>query len=568
MSVPPLEDEDFDFENLNSDDKLEEYNSHENLPTKEDGALHQEAACETTVLFNVAKNVDEEQTDDKNEDFQGAGCVGISVISGIMSMDKTPQEDITSSDSQSEEESSDTGEGEEDSGTEVKPGDLLMSVHGSDEVYYDNKEDKVCAKGQTLALEGTENPLAGNQEQGEIESDEEVSYFGTVPEHGNEMIVKGDGTEVDEREREEKTQEDSSDSECERIKQEENVLAPAEQEVESPYKMEASSEFLEMSEQNLQDLIADVDAEQCAKKMKDFSGDEHQEAGESFADYPSDFSSCEYVEGGGQNHESDFKSNPEPCLDKAVPDITLVGEEADSDEEGDRYLYSRDLEMDADRLISLDVASEENGKTKIEIIEYGCDAEGQAAESDSYSSSDDDVQARREDELSGKTCLQDLENYKKDEDTWLHDESDAAFARSSTSDDHTANQVADFHINWDFDFQLRTDTFLHEDLLTTEDGNTVETLSSDVTQRPAEDDNSYSVVQREDRKTASNSYQGCLDDSFFFNTDLEASEVSELGQLGHDEYEEERNWEQEQERIKAFYKFYDDSDEENGREGE
>lgn len=572
-----MEDEDFDFENLKSDDKFEEDktdNCQENPPTKEDRALHQEAFCETTVLSNtenkdiyMAKNADEEQTDDINdeEDFQG---VGISV----MSMDKTPMEDFTSSDSQSEEGSSDSGEGEEDLGIGENPGDLLMSVHCSDELCYDNKEDKVFAEGQTLALEGTENPQARNQEKGEIESDEEVSYFGRVPEHADETIIKGDGTEVDEQEREEETQEDSSDSECEHIEQEENVLAQcSEQEFESPYKMEASLEVLEMSEQNLQDLTAEVDTGQCAEKLKDFSGDEHQEAGESFADYPSDFSSCEYVEGGGQNHKSDYKSNTLPCPERAVTDITWTGED-DSGEEGDRYLYSRDLEMDADRLINVDVASEDNGKTKIEIIEYGCDAEGQAAESDSYSSSDDEVQVRRDDEFSGNMGLQNLENYKKVEDTRLYSESDAAFSRSSISDDHhfTTNQVnvADFNINWDFDFQLQTDTFLYEDLLSTEDGNTVETLSSDVTQRPAEDVNSYSVVQKEDSKTASKSYQGCLDDSFFFNSGLEASEVSELGQLGDDEYEEERNWEQEQERIKAFYKFYDDSDEENEREGE
>lgn len=555
-----MEDEDFDFENLISEDKFEEHktdNSQENLLAKEDRALHQEAAGETTVLSNMAKNVDEEQTDDKNdeEDFQG---VGISV----MSMDKTPQEDFTSSDSQSEEESSDSGEGAENLGIEEEQGDLLMSVHCSDEVCYDNKEDKGFAEGQTLALEGTESPQAGNQEQGEIESDEEMSYFGRVPEHANETMIKGDGTEADEEDREDETQEDSSDSECEHTEQEENVLALcSEQMVESPYKMEASSEFLEMSEQNPQDLIADVDTEQCAEKMKDFSGDEHQEAGESFADYPSDFSSCEYVEGGGQNCKSDNKSNTRPCLERAVTDMTWMGGEDDSGEEGDRYLYSRDLEMDADRLMNLDVASEDNGKTKIEIIEYGCDAEGQAADSDSYSSSDDEVQVRRDNEFSHNMC-QDLEDYKKVEDTQLYSESHAAFSRSSISDSHhTTNQAADFNINRDFDFQLRTDTFLYEEV-------EVETLYSDVTQSPAEDVNSYSVVQREDSKTASMSYQGCLDDGFFFNTDLEASEVSELGQLGDDEYEEERNWEQEQERIKAFYKFYDDSDEENGREGE
>lgn len=569
MSVGFLEDENLDFENLNSD-KFEEDKtdiSQENLPTKEEGALHQEASGEATILSNMenkdiymAENVEEEPTDDENneEDFQG---VGISVTS----MDKTPQEDFTSSDTESEEESSDSGDEEEDMGTGEKPGDLLMSVHCSNEFCNDNKEDKIFAEGQPLALEGTETPQVRNEEQGESEKDEEVSYFGQVPGHTKEIMIKGEGTEGDEQEREVETQEDSSDSECEhmKIKEEEEVIALcSEQEVESPYRVEASLEFSEITVQNLQDLIEEVDTEEHVEKMKDFSGEEHQEAGESFADYPSDFSSCEYVEGEGQNRENDYKSNTLPCLEGAGTDITWSGREEDTDQVGEGYLYSRDLEMDADRVMNL----EENGKTKIENIEYGCDDEDLAAESDSYSSSDDDVQVRRDDELSENMRLQDLENYKKLEDTQLYSESGAAFSRLSVSDDHHLNQVniADFHINWDFNFT----SLLCEDLLTTEDTDTVETQPTDMRRHPAEDINSYSVVQREDSKTTSMSYQGSLDDSFFFNTELEASRVSELGQLGDDEYEEERNWEQEKERIEAFYKFYNDDIEENGREGE
>ncbi|XP_061910136.1 uncharacterized protein LOC133654118 isoform X2 [Entelurus aequoreus] len=56
--------------------------------------------------------------------------------------------------------------------------------------------------------------------------------------------------------------------------------------------------------ENVEELIADV------HKMKDFSGEEHQEAGESYADYPSDFSSCEYVE-----HEA------ERCFQGSTDDI-------------------------------------------------------------------------------------------------------------------------------------------------------------------------------------------------------------------------------------------------------
>ncbi|KAK2851297.1 hypothetical protein Q5P01_007573 [Channa striata] len=566
-SVPCLEDGDLDFENLNFDERFENENtdtSHKNLPTKEDRALHQETTGEATVSYDMenkdmAQNAGEEQFEVKNEeeDYQG---VGIS-LAGI---DKRAEEDYTSLDRESEEESSDSGDDVEKENIEAQEelGDLVKSFHYGDNFYYDNKEDNIFAEGQFLAPEGTENSQFRNEEQGECDS-EEVCYFGQVPERGNGMATKGDGTEEDEQAQAEEAQDDSSDSESEDMKIiVENVAAQSfEQEVESPYRdvpIEASLEFPDISVQNLQDLVAEVDSEEYVEKMKDFSGEEHQEAGEGFADYPSDFSSCEYVEGEGTNQEDEYKSKNLPCPERVVTDVTWLGREENTDEEGDGYLYSRDLEMDADRMMSMDTTSVENDRTNLEVVKHvtECDDGVEAGESDSYSSSDDEFQVRRRDEeVSDSMCLQDLDN------TQLYSESGAAFSTWSISDDpHFTNNginLADFNINVDFDL-LKTDSLLAEELLTTED--------TDVSQHPADDINSYSVVQREDSKTICSAYQGSLDDSFFFNTELEVSGVSEQGQLGDDEYEEERNWEQEQERIKAFYKFYDDSDGENGRE--
>ena len=527
---PSFPDGDLDFENLNFDENLEEDKlglSLKDLPTKEDEALHQEASARTAVLSSMAskdtymsKNVDDEQSDE--EDFQGGEF-------------KIPEEDYTSSDGDSEQEGSASGEEEEDTGTGEKPGELLESVHCGAEFYTGNKEDRIFAEGQPLAPEGAEHTQVRNEEQGESESDEEESYFERVPERGGEMMTKGDGIEEDEREREEEKEEDSSDSEREgmKIEREENVL---EREVKSPQgdaPTKASLEFPEISDQNLQDLIAEVDSEEFAEKMKDFSGEEHQEAGESFADYPSDFSSCEYVEDGGKNQESDHPSVPK---------------QEDTDEEaGDEYLYSIDLEVDADRF---------RGKTDIVEHTLRCDDTG---ESDPYTSSEEDeVQVKTSDEEPLENmCPQDLENNTQLEDGEISD----VFARWSAAEDG-----ADFHINWNLDMST-TDTLLSEELLTTEylDKDTL----SHVPQRPAEDrENTYAVVQKGDAIATSPSNQGSLDDGFFFNTELETSGVSELGQLGDDEYEDDRNWEQEQERIKAFYKFYDDSDGENGRESE
>ncbi|KAI3357372.1 hypothetical protein L3Q82_015804 [Scortum barcoo] len=584
-SVPSHPDGDFEFENLQFDERFEDKTiCHEDLPTKEDGALLQEATGQTAVLSSMetkdvymAENAEEQ--DDDDEDFQGVG---------VMRMGITPEEDYTSSDGDSEQGSAVSGEDEEDEGEDTgageEAGDLLMSVCCSDEFCDGNKEDRIFAEGQPLVPEGAENPQVRNEEQGESESDEEVAYLDRVPERGRtQMMMKGDGIEEDEQEREEEQQKDLSDLECEsmKIEQEEKFLTRHfKQEVENPYidgPAKGSLESPEISTPKLQDLFAEVDSEKYVEKMRDFSGEEHQEAGESFAEYPSDFSSCEYVEDGGKNQESKHQSYASACsadsgsvekqnihLERAA--AWMVRAEA-TDEEGDEYLYSRDLEADADKFRSLDVEIGAKDGGDIEIVEHVLARSDDGVETDEshgYSSSDDEAQVKGSDEeLSGNMHLQELEENEQPGET--HSGSCALFARWSSSDSHNRADPTDLFRDWDRD--VLTDILLSEDLLTTEDTDNAVTSLSDVTQSPAEDVNSYSVVQTGDTKVTSPSNQGSLDDSFFFNSELEASGVHELGKLGDDEYEDERNWEQEQERIKAFYDFYDDNDEENGREG-
>lgn len=565
-----------DFENLNFNAKFEEDKtdiSCKSLSTKEDEALRQEATAQTAVMScmetkdaHIAENADKEQPD---EDFQGAG---------VMSMEETLEDDYTSSDEDYEQEGSVSGEDEEDEeediGTSEKLRDLLMSVGCDDEYSDGNKEDKIFAEGQPLALEGANNPQVRNEEQGDSESDEKVSYFERVPERGSEMMIKGDRTEGDEQEKEEDEQEESdSESEGMKVEQGENGFARHfEQEFENPCQddpAKASLDFPEISAQNLEDLVAEVEGEGYVEKMKDFSGEEHQGPGESFADYPSDFSSCEYDEDGGKNKEGNqqWVAMQDTCLERAGKDTGLMGKARYGDEVGDEYLYSIDLEVDADKFRSLDeeTGGTDRGKTEnvghmlgdAAVTRY--DDGGESGESDSYSSSDGEA-GRSSEELLENMCPQDLENNNQLEEP--HDD-----ARWNISDDYNRADPANFNKSENLDVST-PDYFLSEGLLTTEDTKEAETLFSDVTHHPAEDVNIYSVVQRQDEKTTSPSNQGSLDDSFFFESELEASEISELGQLGDDEYEEERNWEQEKERIKAFYEFYDDSDAENGREGE
>lgn len=532
-----------DFENLNFGEENKISFSEESQQTKEDDALHQEAtSAPQTGDVNMEENDGKGQSDD--EGFQGVG---------VTSVDETLEEDYTSSEGDSEREGSVSGdeegneEEEEDSSAGEEPGDLLMSV-----CFSGNKEDRICAEGRPLPPQGAAHTEDSNKEQ----SDEEVSYFERVPDGGGEMGIKGDGIEDDEKESEEAKQEDSSDSEREgmKIKQEEDEEEEEHcfaRETENPDREDHerenwSLEFPEISVKNLQDLLAEVEGEECAVKVEEFSGEEHQEAGESFADYPSDFSSCEYVEEKCQLRESSSAANRDGD-----------GRSEDVDEEEEEYLYSRNLE-DVECLRDLNGTNESKDRGMLEPPEGEAESDDEVvSESESCSSSDYKDEVKRSDE--------DLNIYTKNlgrQEDRQHKESELQSGNRAEFSIRSA--PADLDINWNPNVSTIS-TLQIEELWTTEDTDKEETLLSGVT-HPAED--LYSSIQREGAKTTISSKYGSLDDSFFFDTGVESFEVTELSQQADDEYEDERNWDQEKERIKAFYKFYDDGDNTEGGEGE
>ncbi|XP_029912317.1 dentin sialophosphoprotein isoform X2 [Myripristis murdjan] len=616
----------------------------------EDEALHQEATDQTQVLSgldtsdtNMTENDDKQDTDSTSdkEDFT-------STMDSVMNMEKTPEEHSESSDGGSEQESSvsaddeEVEEEEDDMETGEKTQDWLMSVRCGEEFWEGNKEDRIFAQGQPLAPESTEKPQVRNEEQGESESDEDVSYFGRFPERGSGTILQGDGTEKGEQWGDEERVEESSDTDCEGMKIEKDggkegdlFTQRLSLENEDPHRDEAVTgifELPEISVRNLQDLIADDDdGEDLVDKMKDFSGDEHQEAGESFADYPSDFSSGEFMEDGGKNLQSKSELNALPCisdsdsatkqstyLDRGVADITWMRDGTDSDEREDQVLDTGWTGRDADmKMMDLNLAAGErdNGRqTEIDthaavrrcddgdetaepmcleandhpsavedeeqneakksmssFSQYKYTSEGDTClrqpqfDSDSYSSSDDDIHMRGRGGEYTDVYQQDPENPLQDAQV---------FSRPNISDEQAisnyssrADPVA-FSISWDTD-ESKLGAFLSEHLLlNTEDTDKDETLPSDVSLITAQGASIdiHSVVQHGDVTAVHTSNQGSVDDSFFFNTDYEGLRSTEPGEFGDDEYEEERNWEQEQERINAFYKFYNDSEEEDGKE--
>ncbi|TNN82941.1 hypothetical protein EYF80_006898 [Liparis tanakae] len=180
----------------------------------------------------MAENVDEEQCDDKSyeEDLEGGE---------VMNRNKTTEQDYSSSEGETEEIVSEEDEEEA----------LSRLVCCGKKFCEGNKEDRIFTEGQPLAPQGAENHQVRNKEPGESESDDEVSYFESVPERGSEMAMRGDGIEEDEQEREKETKEDLCNSERESmiIEQEEvAVLALCrEQKPDNPSVVDAAQANLE-----------------------------------------------------------------------------------------------------------------------------------------------------------------------------------------------------------------------------------------------------------------------------------------------------------------------------------
>lgn len=503
-----------DFESLGFGEKGEEDEA-ENSTTNRDEDLLQEVTDESEALRGTATTEallsaeDEESTGDEDDE------------------EEFERQESEESRTSSEEERSPSGE---DAGA---AGDLLMSVCCSDDPYDVQIKEGIFAEAQPMASEGADSPKDGNKVQSEGESDEEASCIRGLPECGDERVMM-ENTE------ESKGEEESFDSDHEDMtaEQEENVLT---QETENPHKIspmvEDDLEFPCLSLQNLQDLITEVDGEEQVLKMTDFTGDEHQEAGETIADYPSDFSSGEF---------SRAELNGSPLLPEQEPGVVtetrwISGIEESRHKKDDGFLYSTDLEMNADKITSPDGAAGEEREHESAVM----------GENNSYSSDDDEEQLRRtKNEL---MSVRDVDNAKPG-DVQLHE-----FSRWSSSDDTVKNRGDPADIIRSCLDTVKTNTRLSEHL-STEDTDKTEDSSSDENQCPAEDEHCHAVVQQ---VTTGPLNQGSIDDSFFFDT--ESSELTE--QLADDEEQEKRNAEQMQERIEAFKRFYD-SDNETRREGE
>ncbi|XP_045552420.1 FK506-binding protein 5 isoform X2 [Salmo salar] len=541
-----------------------------------------------------------------------------------------------------EEEEMDSGE-EEDTGIENigSPGVRSVVVH------YDEENIENITTGQPFAQEERENPNIRNIEQGAYENSD-VSYFESVTEDDTMKITAdiSEGIEEEEKPTAEENQEKSSDSDLEVLtssitenqreegKKEVNLLSPhfpQENEEEEEQDEHGAPEIVSdcpdpAATQNLQSLMVNTFVEHpLEEKIKDFLGDDHQEAGESFADYPSDFSPSEYDKDGGKGRErnkngSTLSSPSEGHLkiDQNVYPEREITEQKDSHVQGEE-----DEKEDAIPAISLSVEGKQDfadcamcninidismGKGK--IIEDNLEADC-SSDSSSDSSSDGSSDGSSEDE--------------KDEDPEKHNEEHPALPRyqgipqrdcgsdvsplpdwEGGEENSSKQSVADLHLS-DTISDVPTFTLHSEAGPSTAEVtrfNRGKRSTGNMSSSDSEDNfpGEFCTLETELRKdkgetciwgkeeylpeippelerTLENHLHTNISwdtgdnnvdrSGFIVNYKYEGSGIT-VGeeQFADDEEEEERSWKQERVRIEAFYKFYNDEEEKEAMETE
>ncbi|KAJ0064217.1 hypothetical protein NL108_001545 [Boleophthalmus pectinirostris] len=178
--------------------------------------------------------------------------------------------------------SSEEERGDDEGEIEQNPGDFLKTIHCS------NYSERVYAMGQDLGQK--DSTQDSNQEEGE--AIEEGGYFGIIQGNEGHLLIQDDSSEED---------------------QTESAKTMF-------FQVEYTLEYPEMSYDGIDELNEDID------KMEHFSEEEHQEAGESFADYPSDFSSCEYIDSTRNDEPSYFESERD-CTTESTTEYECAKQE-------------------------------------------------------------------------------------------------------------------------------------------------------------------------------------------------------------------------------------------------
>ncbi|XP_028307758.1 dentin sialophosphoprotein isoform X2 [Gouania willdenowi] len=503
-TAPPFTFEDLVFDHLESDIKSEEDEESERITEKEEDPL-QEVARETTSVLreDVEDLLCMAGNDDSIDNMKNPKAVGVSLIN-ICS--NTP-EHYTSLESKYTDEDLTPGNCEKDYEEEKLKGLISLSGTSLKSIF---EEDSVGVEDQPLALTGSADPQVSNKEPDEVESNEEVTYFGKVHEQGIDDMIKTAAREEDEQESDE--EDSSSTSEREIIQEEQFLTENLQEEVENTNRKdlpEASSASPCISLQNLQDLIAEIDGEESIKSIKEFSGEEHQEAGESVADYPSNLSFCTDVE------------------DK------------------EKYKTSNQLKAS---LFTVDCCS--NAENETSQGSAGTEAAGTGSAITLTMNEERKVIGSNETRTKSVLDGTGKQNSESEKET----EVDEFYSERSNPDRlfliNSKNNLPVFTM-WDSDEVNDSDT---------EDTKETGTPGAGGNPSPTVEISGYSLVQEDDYQTTPSSYQRYQENKSIMGCNTESYNVSEMVD---DAYKKETL-----NRIKAFYRYYDDDDDSDDEENE
>nr|XP_046200701.1 spore wall protein 2-like isoform X2 [Oncorhynchus gorbuscha] len=629
-SLPSFPEGGFDFEPLDFDEAKTEMSSgrlpvlreedvdegqEEEEPGGETGPVPDPISVKTydvSLTEEDTEHIDEEEEEEEEEE-------GKEEVEEGKEEEEEDEEEITS------------GE-EEDTGIENigSPGGWSVVVH-----YDEENIENIVTTGQPFAQEDRENPNIRNIEQGTYENSDVSCFEGVTEDDTMEITADiSEGIEEEERLAAEENQDKSSDSDLEVLtssitenqieegKKGVNLLSPhfpqeneEEEEQDEPGAPEIVSYCPDpAATQNLQSIMVNAFVEHPLEaKIKDFLGDDHQEAGESFADYPSDFFPSEYDNDGGKGRErnkngSTLSSPAEGHLkiDENVDPEREITKQKDSHVQGEE-----EEKVDVRPAISLSVEGKQDFAdcamcninidiSTSKIIEDNLEADS-SSDSSTDSSSDSSSEDEKDNEehpalpryqaLPQRDCRSDVLHLPD----WEGGEEN--ISKQSVADLHLSDTISD----------VPTFTLHSEAGLSTADVtrcNRGKRSTGNMSSSDSEDNfpGEFCTLETELRKDKGETWiwgkeeylreippelEGKLENHLHTNINWDTGDnnVDRSGfildykyegsgitvgeeQFADDEEDEERSWKQERVRIEAFYKFYNDEEEKEAMETE
>ncbi|XP_013989801.1 uncharacterized protein isoform X1 [Salmo salar] len=504
------------------------------------------------------------------------------------------------------------GSGEEED-TGIKnlgsPGGWSVVVHYDEESWDGALLDieKIVTTGQPFAEQESENREVRNVEQGAYENSDVRCFVGFTEDVT--MEITADICEEEERQTAEENQEESSDSDLEVLtssitkkqRKEGNKVANLLSQQTFPQEMEEEEEQDEdgapevvydcpdpAATQNVQALMVNALVEHpLQKKMKEFLWDDHQEADERFADYPSVCSPCKYKKDGGK-------------LSSPLEGIWNTEENVDVMEEVTAAIFPR-VEVEQD-LADCAMFNTNIDTSMRKSIGYHLEPQSDSNGSSGGSSEDEEEQQKYNEEHPALPRYQGLpQRDRGSEDPPLK------VQRGGGEEDGSKQSVAaDLHLSETISdvptFTLHSEARRGRAAITISRG-TGNVSSSDFEESFPGALWTSEAEQREGKRETwlwGEAGPGALEEEHLCKVQLElagrlkshihtdiswdtgennverggliqdyqydASGITESEELADEEDDEEdnRSWEQEKERIKAFYKFYNDDEEEEG----